>query len=142
VQAWGARGRGQTKGGTQRWTPTWCTPSGVRRDGEALPIHEPGTCAHSLVWYTAYACPDCTWQDYEEVLIHNCTDNLKFTYRWKPGKVSHRHVLVWTFEYCAVYVQYCICTVLYMSVYVSTRWAGSSISHSGCSLWRRVMRDV
>lgn len=63
-------------------------PEWIRRDGEPLPIHEPGTCGHSLAWYTAYACPDCTWQDYEEVLIHNCTDNLKFTYRWKPGKVG------------------------------------------------------
>ncbi|KAK3261340.1 hypothetical protein CYMTET_29749 [Cymbomonas tetramitiformis] len=48
----------------------------------ALPV-EAGHCEYDLVWYSLFACPLCTEDNFEAVQVEGCQDNKRVMHRWK-----------------------------------------------------------
>ncbi|CAI5510614.1 unnamed protein product [Closterium sp. Naga37s-1] len=55
--------------------------------GGAVQRIEHSDCSFSLVWYSLFACPLCSHEDYERVETAECMDETRATFKWKSPRV-------------------------------------------------------
>ncbi|CAI5998529.1 unnamed protein product [Closterium sp. NIES-65] len=55
--------------------------------GGAVQRIEHSDCSFSLVWYSLFACPLCSHEDYERVETAECMDETRATFKWKLPRV-------------------------------------------------------
>lgn len=80
-EAWTSNGRASA------YDPLKPFPSWVDRTGDIIPVGDESTCSYSMVWYSAFACPMCTYDDYEMVTVPNCKDNKFVVFKFKEPKL-------------------------------------------------------
>ncbi|CAI5476732.1 unnamed protein product [Closterium sp. Yama58-4] len=86
-----AAGHGQPEAWTEEGqmaalNPVLGYPQYVQRGGAVQRI-EHSDCSFSLVWYSLFACPLCSHEDYERVETAECMDEKRATFKWKSPRV-------------------------------------------------------
>ncbi|CAI5461055.1 unnamed protein product [Closterium sp. Yama58-4] len=86
-----AAGHGQPEAWTEEGqmaalNPVLGYPQYAQRGGAVQRI-EQSDCSFSLVWYSLFACPLCSHEDYERVETAECMDEKRATYKWKFPRV-------------------------------------------------------
>ncbi|GJP41998.1 hypothetical protein CLOM_g1596 [Closterium sp. NIES-68] len=75
-EAWTAEGQ------EAALNPALAYPHYVSREGAVQPI-EQSDCSFGVVWYSLFACPLCTEDDYKRVEAAACMDDKRATFKWK-----------------------------------------------------------
>lgn len=76
------------KGLAAAFNPDLPFPQWVDRTASTVvPIGTQSTCSYQMVWYSAFACPVCTKDDYEAVEVSGCVNNTYITYKYKQPQV-------------------------------------------------------
>ncbi|CAI5522235.1 unnamed protein product [Closterium sp. Naga37s-1] len=75
------------KGQQAALDPALTFPSWVDRTGAIIPIGNETSCTYDMVWYSAFACPMCTYDDYEMVTVPNCKNNKFVVFKYKEPKL-------------------------------------------------------
>ncbi|CAI5998022.1 unnamed protein product [Closterium sp. NIES-64] len=86
-----AAGHGQPEAWTKEGqmaalNPVLGYPQYSQRGGAVQRI-EHSDCSFSLVWYSLFACPLCSHEDYERVETAECMDETRATFKWKLPRV-------------------------------------------------------
>ncbi|CAI7751941.1 unnamed protein product [Closterium sp. NIES-54] len=79
-EAWTAEGQ------MAALNPVLGYPQYAQRGGAVQRI-EHSDCSFSLVWYSLFACPLCSHEDYERVETAECMDETRATFKWKSPRV-------------------------------------------------------